>query len=129
MKKSSEPKVSSQIAEVVGKQILKLLESKEEELDEEIRHLERADDDDLERLRQNRLKELKRNALEIEKWTQLGHGKYDEVDEKDFFQLAKNSPNMVGISIGKLHNLTQVEFFVVRRSSIFIVQQHVDAKF
>lgn len=86
-----------QVAEVVGQHILRALETKEAQLDEEIRHLEQADDDDLERIRERRLREMKRSANEREKWREIGHGKYEEVDEKEFFNVAKKSPLMVSL--------------------------------
>lgn len=87
--------MSAQVAEVISKNVLKALENKEAELDEEIRQLEQADNDDLERLRERRLRELKREAVEREKWRDVGHGKYEDIDEKEFFNVAKQSPNMV----------------------------------
>lgn len=89
----------SRVASVVGHQILRALETKEAGLDEEIRQLEKADNDDLAQIRARRLRELKRRADEKEHWKQMGHGTYEEIDEKEFFSVAKQSRYVVSYGL------------------------------
>lgn len=83
--------LSEAVVSKIESNVLKALEDKEDQLDEEIRNLEQASDDDLERLREQRLRELKSQAQQLDKLRHFGHGEYTEIDEKDFFSAAKRS--------------------------------------
>jgi hypothetical protein len=76
--------------------LLKAAEIIESQVDEKLRALEDMDDDDLERVRERRLQQLKRDRQQRDEWLQAGHGVYSEITcEKDFFDQAKRSPRMV----------------------------------
>ena len=68
----------------------------EQQVDAEIERLEHLDEDDLEKLRNQRLSALKKSQQQKQKWQQLGHGQYEEIaEEKDFFDICKKSRNVV----------------------------------
>lgn len=77
-------------------QLLSAARIVEEQVDSEINALERLDDDDLDRLRQQRLDTMKKAQKEKQDWVNNGHGKYNEIsDEKQFFEETKKSKNVV----------------------------------
>ena len=52
--------------------------------------LENLDEDDLERVKQRRLDEMKKRHQQVQRWRADGHGEYREIHgEKDFFKEAK----------------------------------------
>jgi len=68
----------------------------EKQLDSEIGRLDNLGADDLEAIRERRLKEMKQRQEKIIQWKQNGHGEYSElVDEKEFFEVSKKSENIV----------------------------------
>jgi len=68
----------------------------EKQLDCEIGRLDNLGADDLEAIRERRLKEMKQRQEKIIQWKQNGHGEYSElVDEKEFFEVSKKSENIV----------------------------------
>jgi len=68
----------------------------EKQLDSEIDRLDNLGADDLDAIRDRRLKEMKLRQEKIIKWKQNGHGEYSElVDEKEFFEVSKKSENIV----------------------------------
>ncbi|CAL8127329.1 unnamed protein product [Orchesella dallaii] len=66
----------------------------EKQVDEEIERLQNPDE--LEKLKEERIKKLKQLATQKTEWRKLGHGEYDEIpDEKSFFEVSKKSPRVV----------------------------------
>lgn len=65
-------------------------------MDDEIAALDRLDSDDLEVLRERRLKQMKKMADKRSRWISLGHGDYYEIpNEKEFFTVVKASERVV----------------------------------
>lgn len=76
--------------------MLQVAEVQEQQLDEEIRRLEELDEDDIERIRQQRLANMRRAHLQRQEWIRQGHGVYHELaSQQEFFDCAKRSKNMV----------------------------------
>lgn len=77
--------------------INKILEESENIIDEEIRIIDNIQNDDkeLNRLREKRIKELKKEIEQKNKFIQLGHGKYDLINEREFFEIIKKSENVI----------------------------------
>ncbi|XP_075228299.1 thioredoxin domain-containing protein 9 [Lycorma delicatula] len=77
-------------------QVLKVAEAVEQQLDSEIQRLDELDSEGIEKLREERLKQLKKQAQQRQEWIAKGHGEYDELaEEKEFFEVTKKSPDMV----------------------------------
>ncbi|XP_025412505.1 thioredoxin domain-containing protein 9 [Sipha flava] len=81
---------------VLEKQLMKVAESIEQKIDQEIQRLDELDLDSIENIREHRLQQMKKMIKKKEEWMAKGHGEYEELsDEKNFFEKSKLSPNMV----------------------------------
>ncbi|XP_065668737.1 thioredoxin domain-containing protein 9 [Hydra vulgaris] len=81
---------------VVEQQVIQAAHVVESVVDAELNRLENLDDDDLKRIRQDRVNAMKKLALRKEEWKQIGHGEYQELkDEKEFFDEQKKSERFV----------------------------------
>lgn len=98
----------------------------EAQLDNEIERLEQLDTDDLARIRQNRIEEMKRAAVQKVEWEKAGHGSYSELkDEKEFFEATKKSNQAV------VHFYRDSTFRckIVDKHMEKLARQHVECKF
>ncbi|XP_063992842.1 thioredoxin domain-containing protein 9 [Diachasmimorpha longicaudata] len=81
---------------VIQQKVLQVAKQVESQLDAEIEALENLDIDDIERLREKRLQEMKKAHQQKQEWIAAGHGEYTEIpDEKEFFDVSKKSKNIV----------------------------------
>ncbi|KAG7579692.1 Thioredoxin-like superfamily [Arabidopsis thaliana x Arabidopsis arenosa] len=88
--------MANPIQEILEKQVLTVAKAMEDKIDDEIASLEKLDEDDLEVLRERRLKQMKKMAEKKKRWISLGHGEYSEIhSEKDFFSVVKASERVV----------------------------------
>jgi hypothetical protein len=102
------------IAQVLGERVLESLDRQEAELDEKIKRLENADDDELERLREKRLQQMKQKALKAQEMKANGHGEYSTLtDTNEFFQTIKKSEKVI------------VHFFTPANSFCQLVDGHL----
>uniref|UniRef100_K3X3H2 Thioredoxin domain-containing protein n=1 Tax=Globisporangium ultimum (strain ATCC 200006 / CBS 805.95 / DAOM BR144) TaxID=431595 RepID=K3X3H2_GLOUD len=84
------------VANVIGEKVLQSLEEQEQQLDQTIKRLEEADDDELERLRERRMQQMKQNAFKAQELRAKGHGEYATItDTKEFFEVMKQSDKTV----------------------------------
>jgi len=68
----------------------------EEQIDQELHRLDKLDEDDLERIRQKRIQQLKKKQQQKQDWLTNGHGEYSELaDEREFFDACKKSTKLV----------------------------------
>lgn len=82
--------------QAVEEQVVRVAKAVEEQLDDQIAKLDNLNDDDLEKLRERRLRQYKLQAEKKKQWAALGHGEYQEITvEKDFFTLVKQSDRVV----------------------------------
>jgi len=66
----------------------------EKNIDAEIERLQNPEE--LDKLKEDRMKKLRLLAAQKTEWRKLGHGEYDEIpDEKTFFEVSKKSPRVV----------------------------------
>ncbi|XP_015111153.1 thioredoxin domain-containing protein 9 isoform X1 [Diachasma alloeum] len=81
---------------VIQQKVLEVAKQVESQLDAEIEALENLDIDDIEKLREKRLQEMKKVHQQKQAWLAAGHGEYTEIpDEKGFFDVSKKSKNIV----------------------------------
>lgn len=86
---------ASQTKKIIETQLYKATQVIEDAVDQELAKLDKMDEDDLERIRQRRLAELKEKASKKEEWLANGHGIYSELpSERDFFDICKQSSNI-----------------------------------
>eukprot|EP00811_Abedinium_folium_P004876 NODE_14491_length_1105_cov_12.429448.p2 GENE.NODE_14491_length_1105_cov_12.429448~~NODE_14491_length_1105_cov_12.429448.p2 ORF type:complete len:193 (-),score=50.67 NODE_14491_length_1105_cov_12.429448:398-976(-) len=83
--------IGDQLAEVV----IAAAQERERQLDDELERLDNFKDDDLEELRRRRLEKMKSSSAERQRKRATGHGEYDMIEEKDFFDVAKKSDTIV----------------------------------
>lgn len=86
------------LAKAVEAQMLKALNEKETELDEQIKALDGAnktDDDELHEIRRKRLEQMQSQSKSRQRLQTIGHGEYNDIEEKEFFQVVKNSDKVV----------------------------------
>ncbi|KAL1140253.1 hypothetical protein AAG570_000185 [Ranatra chinensis] len=78
------------------REVLKVTKAVEEEIDLNIQKLDAVrTGDDIDSLRSERLKKMKKDALQKNEWLSKGHGKYEDIEEKDFFNIIKESDRIV----------------------------------
>ncbi|KAJ1526974.1 hypothetical protein ONE63_008519 [Megalurothrips usitatus] len=84
------------IENLIKSQVMEVARNVEQHLDSELEKLENMDADDMERLRGDRLKQLKDQARKRQEWLTMGHGEYTEIhEEKEFFEISKKSKDIV----------------------------------
>ena len=80
------------ISQKVGETLLEAARQVEEQLDTELATLDSLSADDLEALREKRLKQLKLQAKQKQEWKNKGHTTYTELqDQKQWFDTVKAS--------------------------------------
>jgi len=83
------------VADVLAEVVIDAAKDREEQLDNEIARLDALKEDDLEELRRKRLERMKQTQKDRQKMLAIGHGEYELIDEKDFFDVAKKSEFIV----------------------------------
>ena len=82
--------------QAVQQQVIQAAKVVETMVDKEMSRLDNLDGDDLQKIRQDRINEMKKLAQRKEEWKQIGHGKYEELkDEKEFLDEQKKSERFV----------------------------------
>jgi len=84
------------MGQILGQQLLQAAQVMEEQVDDEISKLERLDEDELEIIKQRRIDAMKKAQEKKQEYLKQGHGEYEEIpEEKEFFNVGKNSENVV----------------------------------
>lgn len=80
----------------VENQLLQVTKAIEKQVDSVIEQIDNLDTNDLEQLRNNRIKELQKQEEQKRIWLSNDHGKYEEIpEEKMFFDIIKKSENVL----------------------------------
>mmetsp|Transcript_23522 Transcript_23522/g.61974 ORF Transcript_23522/g.61974 Transcript_23522/m.61974 type:complete len:185 (+) Transcript_23522:76-630(+) len=87
--------MAGNVADALAQVVIECAEEREAHLDNEIDRLNKMTTDDLEELRRKRLEQMKSVHADKRKKMAVGHGQYDIIDEKDFFDVAKKSSLIV----------------------------------
>ncbi|XP_015609327.1 thioredoxin domain-containing protein 9 [Cephus cinctus] len=81
---------------LIQQKVIEVANQVEKQLDAELEKLDNLDIDDIEKLREKRLRDMKKLQQQKQTWLSLGHGEYTEIpDEKEFFEVSKKSKNIV----------------------------------
>jgi hypothetical protein len=106
--------------------ILRAAEVVDKQLDDEINRLCDLDEDELDKLRQKRLIELKKEHRQTQEWLSLGHGEYSELGgEKDFFDVIKKSQKVVV----HFYLRTTPRCKILDRHLKILARQHLETRF
>mmetsp|Transcript_25729 Transcript_25729/g.73952 ORF Transcript_25729/g.73952 Transcript_25729/m.73952 type:complete len:185 (+) Transcript_25729:79-633(+) len=81
--------------EVIADVVVAAAKEKEAEIDEEISRLDQLKQDDLEDIRRKRLEQMKASHADRKQKMAAGHGEYQMIEEKEFFDVAKKSDKIV----------------------------------
>nr|ACO11666.1 Thioredoxin domain-containing protein 9 [Caligus rogercresseyi] len=84
------------VGAILSERLMAAAQVVEEQLDAELNKMEKLDEDDLEAIRRQRLANLEKAQVQKREWLKQGHGEYSEIpEEKEFFNVTKNSENVV----------------------------------
>jgi len=84
------------VQQAVEQSVLRVAKQLEDQIDSELHKLDNLQDDDLERIRQRRIQDLRQQQEKTKDWIQKGHGEYKEIfEEKEFFKEMKGEDRMV----------------------------------
>ena len=84
------------VQQAVEQNVIAAVQRVEADLDNQLHELENLDEDGLERVRERRMQQLKKQAAKRKQWIARGHGEYDEIpSEKEFFTAMKGEERMV----------------------------------
>ncbi|KAJ8675830.1 hypothetical protein QAD02_011616 [Eretmocerus hayati] len=82
--------------QLITQKVVELATNVERQLDSEIEKLDNLNIDDIDKLREQRLKDMKKLQQQKQLWLTLGHGEYSELsEEKEFFETCKKSDKVV----------------------------------
>ncbi|OQR91362.1 hypothetical protein ACHHYP_04760 [Achlya hypogyna] len=114
------------LMQAVSGRVLETLEAQEAQLDAQIKKLETLEEDDLEKLRERRLAQLKAASSQTQKWKDAGHGTYSELStQQEFFDVIKASECVV------LHFYSATNAYcpVLDKHLKTIAEGHLETKF
>lgn len=98
----------------------------EQQLDSELEKLDNMDISDYEKIRANRLNELKQMQKQKQDWLASGHGEYSELyDEKEFFEISKRSQNIVCL----FYKDDSQRSKIVDHHFKILAKKHIEARF
>lgn len=81
---------------VIEQAVVNVARQLEDQIDTQLHKLDNLQDEDLEKLRQRRIDELRRHEAKCKEWIGRGHGEYRELlSEKDFFAEIKGEERAV----------------------------------
>ncbi len=76
--------------EVIAQAVTAIAQQMEANLDKELNKLDNLDDTELDKIRQQRVQDMRKRQEKSKEWLAKGHGEYDEVaTEQDFFKVMK----------------------------------------
>lgn len=111
---------------ILQQKLVAAAELVERQLDQEIEKLDNIDINDLDKLREKRLQELKKQHEQKQTWLSLGHGEYSELTtEKEFFDIGKKSENIVCL----FYKNDVPRCKILDHHLRLLVKKHLEAKF
>jgi len=107
-------------------QILNVAQTVEDQIDAQNKALDDMDEDDLERLREKRMQQMRKANEQRAEWRAMGHGQYQELtDEKEFFEAAKKSDHM----LCHFYRGTTPRCAIVDKHLGLLAPKHIEARF
>ncbi|KAF0698375.1 Aste57867_11001 [Aphanomyces stellatus] len=118
--------VQQQLLNAVGNQVLESLQAQEAQLDAKIKQLETMEEDDLDKIRERRLRQLKEAAAQKQTWKNAGHGSYTELStQQEFFDVTKNSE----CAVVHFYNATNSYCPIMDKHLTTLAESHLETKF
>ncbi|EZA50151.1 hypothetical protein DMN91_001607 [Ooceraea biroi] len=111
---------------VFQQKLIEVANHVEQQLDTELEKLDNLDISDYEKIRANRLNELKQMQKQKQNWLASGHGEYLEIyDEKEFFEVSKKSENIVCL----FYKDDSQRCKIVDHHFKILAKKHIEARF
>ena len=118
--------MSGGVQDIIDQQVAGALLSVEAALDDEMNRMENLNEDDLQKIRTNRLKAMQEKAAERQSWAKKGHGSFSKiVDQKDFFPVCKESDKVIVLFTRESNKYGKV----MKEHMTLLAQQHMEARF
>lgn len=112
--------------QMLERQLLKAAEMMESQIDNEMKKMNELDDDDIEALRQKRLKAMQKAHAAKQEFIAKGHGGYDELpSEKDFFDKIKNCKR----AVVHFYRPTTLRCEIFDKHLALLAPKHVETRF
>jgi hypothetical protein len=106
--------------------MLNVAKTVEAELDAKIKAMDDLDEDDLDRIRERRMEQMRKQNAKKQEWRNMGHGTYSEItNEKEFFECAKKSDNFVC----HFYRPSTKRCEIVDKHLATIAQNHLECRF
>ncbi|MFH4980912.1 hypothetical protein AB6A40_007621 [Gnathostoma spinigerum] len=116
----------TQLSQAIEVKLLEAVSAVEEQVDQQMYKLSKMDDDDLDRLRQQRMNEFRTQQAKRQELISLGHGTYDELpDERAFFDATKKSNKLVC----HFYRPSTERCKIVDKHLELIAPRHINARF
>lgn len=114
------------MANMMDNAIMAAAQQIEKQLDQQLDKLDSLQTDDIQVLREQRLKEMRDLKKKQEEWIANGHGVFSELaDEKEFFEVSKKSPNIVC----HFYRDSAERCKIVDMHLKILAQKHIEARF
>ncbi len=82
--------------QLVAAQMVQAAKVVEEKLDEEMDRLNNLNDEELDKIKKERVMQMRKQQEKRQEWIKNGHGQYEEIpEEKEFFEVTKKSENVI----------------------------------
>lgn len=112
--------------QLVAEQLMNVAHQVEEKLDAEMKELDNLQDDDIERIRQKRLVEMKKLQDVRNVWRRNGHGQLNEISsDKDIFEEIKGSKKLVV----HFYTNTTIRCKILDEHLETLAKKHLETKF
>lgn len=106
--------------------LLTLATNIEDQIDAQTKAIDEMDEDDLDRLREKRMQQMRKANEQKALWRQMGHGSVQELsNEKEFFEAAKKSEHM----LCHFYRPTTKRCEIVDKHLTELAPKHIEARF
>ena len=118
--------IEAMVQQQMEHHVLNVAQTVEAELDAKIKAMEDMDEDDLERIRERRMLQMRKMNEQKQQWRAQGHGTYTEItSEKEFFEACKKSDNLVC----HFYRPSTNRCAIVDKHLALIAQEHLECRF
>ncbi|CAF0880124.1 unnamed protein product [Adineta steineri] len=112
--------------QVFGQKLMEAAQIAEEQVDAELNRLEKLTENDIEKMRNQRLESMKQEHKKRQEWMANGHGEYDELPtEKELFDITKKSERIVC----HFYRDSTMRCKIVDKHLEILARKHIETKF
>ncbi|CAF3174665.1 unnamed protein product [Rotaria socialis] len=112
--------------QVFEQKLMQAAQAVEEQVDAELNRLEKLTEEDMEKIRSQRLESLKQEHKKRQEWMANGHGEYEDLpSEKELFDTTKKSERIVC----HFYRDSTMRCKIVDKHLDILARKHIEAKF